>query len=280
MSPLQDLDSPSVLPPVVPGWRFNKIRASHLPSSTCSSTINAAPLPSHNIKPGRRRPLGFHCYTTPLRTSTLLLLVLGILVTLCGISEAGIIEKNKYLESRGYAEPGQYEELLFDTRPQPVPPGELNLWRRQNTGGDLFGSTDAGPSSTTVVASSSSVEASSRASFPSTTATPISSATNVNPAASSLMSAAPASTDLPKPFDTSLSSNFTSSSCPEFFSSFLNNATFKQCLPLSLLLQVCPAPLVPIACALPRCSRTPICQLLPESLIPIASAPGAQIQSG
>ncbi|KAF2172237.1 hypothetical protein M409DRAFT_17475 [Zasmidium cellare ATCC 36951] len=43
--------------------------------------------------------------------------------------------------------------------------------------------------------------------------------------------------DLPRPFDTSLGNNFTSTTCPTFFSSFLNNQTFKNCLPLSLLLQ-------------------------------------------
>lgn len=236
MSPLHDLDPSSALPP---DWRYHKIRAAHLPSPRCSSAINAAPFPSHNIKPGRRRHLGLHRYTTPLRTSTWLFLVLVVLATLCGISEAGTIEEDIYLESRGYADPNGYEELLFDRRPQPAPPGELNLWRRQNTGGDLFGSSssDSGPSSTTAADSSTSAAA-SRTAFASTTASPISSATKSTRATSSLMSAGPASTTLPKPFDTSLSSNFTSSSCPDFFSSFLNNATFQQCLPLSLLLQV------------------------------------------
>ena len=44
--------------------------------------------------------------------------------------------------------------------------------------------------------------------------------------------------DLPTPFDTSLGNNFTSPSCPAFFQSFLSNATFQDCLPFSLLLQV------------------------------------------
>ncbi|KAI9751830.1 MAG: hypothetical protein M4579_005874 [Chaenotheca gracillima] len=47
----------------------------------------------------------------------------------------------------------------------------------------------------------------------------------------------PSASPLPRPFDTSLGSNFTSSSCPNFFSSFLSNSTFKACLPFSLLLQ-------------------------------------------
>ena len=44
---------------------------------------------------------------------------------------------------------------------------------------------------------------------------------------------------LPNPFDTSIGNNFTTSSCPTFFNSFLTNETFNACLPLSLLLQVC-----------------------------------------
>lgn len=44
---------------------------------------------------------------------------------------------------------------------------------------------------------------------------------------------------LPSPFDANLGNNFTSSSCPAFFQNFLNNESFRNCLPLSLLLQVC-----------------------------------------
>lgn len=43
---------------------------------------------------------------------------------------------------------------------------------------------------------------------------------------------------LPKPFDSNLGNNFTSPSCPTFFHNFLNNDSFRNCLPLSLLLQV------------------------------------------
>lgn len=42
---------------------------------------------------------------------------------------------------------------------------------------------------------------------------------------------------LPVPFDTSLGSNFTSNSCPDYFTKFLSNGTFQACLPVSLLLQ-------------------------------------------
>lgn len=44
-------------------------------------------------------------------------------------------------------------------------------------------------------------------------------------------------TGLPLPFDTSLGTNFTDSTCPTYFSSFLSDSTFLSCLPISLLLQ-------------------------------------------
>lgn len=44
--------------------------------------------------------------------------------------------------------------------------------------------------------------------------------------------------ELPRPFDSSIGTNFTSSSCPDFFNDFLSNQTFNACLPFSLLLQV------------------------------------------
>jgi hypothetical protein len=44
---------------------------------------------------------------------------------------------------------------------------------------------------------------------------------------------------LPHPFDTSLGNNFTAPSCPAFFNTFLNSDSFNNCLPFSLLLQVC-----------------------------------------
>lgn len=43
---------------------------------------------------------------------------------------------------------------------------------------------------------------------------------------------------LPRPFDSSIGTNFTTSTCPDFFNNFLSNQTFNDCLPFSLLLQV------------------------------------------
>lgn len=46
------------------------------------------------------------------------------------------------------------------------------------------------------------------------------------------------STTLPRPFDSNIGNNFTTSTCPTYFDRFLSNQTFVNCLPLSLLLQV------------------------------------------
>jgi hypothetical protein len=54
----------------------------------------------------------------------------------------------------------------------------------------------------------------------------------------SVQVATPVSTSLPRPFDSSIGDNFTQPSCPQFFNDFLSNATFQECLPFSLLLQV------------------------------------------
>lgn len=53
---------------------------------------------------------------------------------------------------------------------------------------------------------------------------------------------APTTTPLPTPFDTNLGNNFTSSSCPLFFSSFLNDPKMQACHPISLLLTVSLSP--------------------------------------
>lgn len=110
-------------------------------------------------------------------------------------------------------------ELLFD-RSEPPPLPQMLLERRQE-GGDSSSATTA---STTIRPNDDT----------SATAT----ATETGLAIASPTAVA----DLPRPFDTSLGNNFTSTTCPTFFSSFLNNQTFKDCLPLSLLLQVRPYP--------------------------------------
>lgn len=107
-------------------------------------------------------------------------------------------------------------ELLFD-RSEPPPLPRMLLERRQE-GGD--GDSSTGILSTTI--------------RPNEDASATATATRTGLSTASQTAVA----DLPRPFDTSLGNNFTSTTCPVFFSNFLNNQTFKDCLPLSLLLQV------------------------------------------
>ena len=202
------------------GWEYRQQPGC---SHTSCSAVQTAELTSHNLKPGRRR-LGFYRYTPPPSTW---LLVLFLLAILCGISEAGI-NPVKYREAEEFAELAARGEILFDRRPAPIPP----LYRRQN----LFGDSTSAPAPTTTSAvTKNSASASPKSLSPSTT-------TSGNTPASTTAGSAPSSpatnVPLPRPFDTSLSSNFTSTTCPDFFNSFLTNETFTSCLPLSLLLQV------------------------------------------
>lgn len=48
------------------------------------------------------------------------------------------------------------------------------------------------------------------------------------------------SSNLPMPFDTNIGSKtFISTTCPAFFNLFLNDPNYRNCLPLSAMLQVC-----------------------------------------
>lgn len=118
--------------------------------------------------------------------------------------------------------------IVVDPRPPPPVPGG-NYWQIENVEkeGLLKLIRRSSNSSSTVSQSTSNTSTTS-------TTKVASSSTTSGSAASSTGSASP----LPNPFDTSLGNNFTSQGCPDFITSFLNNATFKACLPFSLLLEV------------------------------------------
>lgn len=78
----------------------------------------------------------------------------------------------------------------------------------------------------------------STSSVPATSSTATSKAVSSTTTSGSAATLTASSSPLPSPFDSSLGNNFTSPSCPDFIYSFLNNATFKSCLPFSLLLEV------------------------------------------
>jgi hypothetical protein len=104
-------------------------------------------------------------------------------------------------------------ELVYDRRPAPQP--RMGIYARQDDSSSSSATTTGGPSYILAPSSTSSGSVS----------TSIQTATSV-------------STSLPRPFDSSLANNFTQSSCPQFFNNFLSNATFQECHPFSMLLQV------------------------------------------
>jgi hypothetical protein len=127
--------------------------------------------------------------------------------------------------------------LLIDTRPDPLqylwasslsvnedPATEVELRRRQSNG-DPF-SNNSGTTSAAAVASTTVASSTSKTTTTSAAATTTASSSN----------------PLPVVFDSSIGANFTSQTCPDFINGFLQNATFKACLPFSLLLKVCQHP--------------------------------------
>lgn len=123
-------------------------------------------------------------------------------------------------------------EILFDRSPPPQP--RMRLIRRAEPLTTASTSTSASVSSTRTSASESESSTVSTSATASTSSKKASSTTASSATASSTVSLS----DLPSPFDTSLGNNFTSSSCPKFFETFLSDSTFQECLPFSLLLQV------------------------------------------
>ncbi|KAJ9615127.1 hypothetical protein H2200_001201 [Cladophialophora chaetospira] len=152
-----------------------------------------------------------------------------------------------YEASAFYQDLAAKGEIHIDRR-EPPPRQEMYLERRQvgdsvvpttmaSTSSPLSSSSD---SSTSIVTSSPSSTETITA--PIETAPAISTATRAESLTPGVSTSTAASvtvvtTPIPTPFDTSIGSNFTSSTCPDFFSSFLGNSTFQSCVPVSLLLQ-------------------------------------------
>ena len=150
------------------------------------------------------------------------------------------------------------EEIFFDR--SPAPGSEARLHRRQ--GGDLFGSVKPSPKAAATAASTSAnprllfsdaatavpssdssdgsavtPAAHSRTSSP--TSTSSSDSSSSTPSETGIvMAPGTSSSGLPKVFEGGLGNNYTERSCPSFLQSMINNQTFTDCLPFSLLLQV------------------------------------------
>ncbi|EXJ78075.1 hypothetical protein A1O3_09236 [Capronia epimyces CBS 606.96] len=139
------------------------------------------------------------------------------------------------LESSLFRELAERGEIHIDPREPPV--RRDMYWQKRQVGGDSVVPTTTAVESTSTSSPSSAADPPMTSENSSTeTATPLSPS-----AASSSTAISPSitvvTTPLPSPFDTSIGSNFTDSACPQFFSDFLNNATFQSCVPVSLLLQ-------------------------------------------
>jgi hypothetical protein len=201
----------------------------------------------HRPRPGRRRQ---QLAPRPLA----LIPVLLILITLLSTTFAHEIEipYQEYTRSTLFKRLERRGEIAIDRRDPPVPPAV----RRRQDNGDPFGSTPAPlatPTSGSVAsasASSSKIDSTNTIDSKltvtptktltrsaSSTATGGGSTSNSTTSIETAPSSTGAASPLPSPFDTSIGSNFTSKACPNFFDTFLNNSTFKDCHPTSLLLQ-------------------------------------------
>ncbi|KAI9849631.1 MAG: hypothetical protein M1837_002756 [Sclerophora amabilis] len=203
-------------------------------SSTAAAHIPglASPPMSHQTRPrpGRRRPpvsaFRSHDFPAILRTICLVISFLLICCPPATAAASGFEGKGPLLRST-LERLDRTGHILTDQRPAPF---VSNVHRRQ-----LESSTHQKAASAS--ADSSATALSSKIDPPSPSTGSMTMA--ASPSTSSVVTDpnAPSDTPLPRPFDTSLGSNFTTSTCPDFFASFLANSTFKSCLPLSLLLQ-------------------------------------------
>jgi hypothetical protein len=194
-----------------------------------------ATTPSQRPQPSRRR-------TSAIQWMTLL----AVLVSLLSVVSAQHLEAqagvHDSLHFRRLAERG---EIHID-RQDPPPRPQAYLERRQAGTASTTSSTSstlttsASPTtSDSAISGVQTIVASNATSSAAATFTPItnSSSTDATSTTTSTSSRTAVPTALPSPFDTSIGSNFTSQACPHFFNSFLNNATFQSCVPVSLLLQ-------------------------------------------
>ena len=128
----------------------------------------------------------------------------------------------------------EHEGLIhFDANDPPSPPS-ARLELRQDSSAELSTSTTPSPDPTTslpITASESALTTLLSSTDLSATLTSASSASSTQASVTIIP------TPIPSPFDTSIGSNFSSQACPNFFTSFLADPTFKSCIPVSLLLQ-------------------------------------------
>jgi hypothetical protein len=208
------------------------------PFSTTARLFSEMPSYHKRPRPGQRRAQVssrphaslFHPWTI----ITMILIILSFSSTTSAVVIEAGISRRSLLD-----QPAQRGEIFVDRLAAPqLPAPRSDLSRRQDQDGNGSPFDGGSPSSTKASASASAAASSSSAAkgSRSTAVAPSASGTGTPTTVVSAPTSLSNST-LPSPFDTSIGSNFSSSSCPDFFDSFLNNATFKSCAPLSLLLQ-------------------------------------------
>jgi hypothetical protein len=195
-------------------------------------------------RPGRRRSQG---PILPIGTNFILLILVLTFALLTPTLARDVEVPYKEYNSPLFQRLARRGEIAIDRR---APPPRPAIKQRQDNA-DPFGSA-AAPLATPTSSREESAAASSANTkstpaiqttlvvTPTTSITVSGSVTSTGNATVSIATASSLpgpSSPLPSPFDTSLGSNFTSQSCPGFFDAFLQNTTFKDCHPTSLLLQ-------------------------------------------
>lgn len=197
--------------------------------SSRQDCISSPPLPTQNIKPGRRRRL-WRWRPKSLTLIQALPFAFALLVMSVSTVAAVPSDETERLTARAPAADADASSWQGGILVDPRADARVWDWHADPRSDDPY-SVHIRPRDDDQQSTTPSVT--SRFASASVTATPSAAVTSV------LVASDPAvATELPSPFDTNLGNNFTSSSCPQFFKTFLNDAAFKGCLPLSLLLLV------------------------------------------
>ena len=226
--------------------RISYSLSTHTPNPCCQLRGQqdfGTPRQNQRPRPGRRRQDAW--------TTTWTQCWIAALLTLLTLSSQADASSRAFGRRSRYGKFVEAGEIHVDRSPPP----RVDLLRREG-GGDLFQTKSDGAATATataIVAMSTSMtlpDFSSPATAVASTATglrsivaPAGDATSsASPSQTSIVSEGGGETSLPKAFDGGLGNNYTVASCPLFLNSFLNNDTFTNCMPFSLLLQVSPVP--------------------------------------
>lgn len=203
--------------------------AQHRPAClACKNVVSQRDRLTYNKRPGRRK-----CSSSALLplTASAHVIVLFIICLLCtGVLAESRLSTEKY--SRISAQrrsldstlARRVEDLVDHSKPSKRQLSRMRFAPRQDDSSTAPESTITIPALSTTASSGDSEHK---------TTTTVTATSSLDATATVL-----ATSSLPKPFDTSLGNNFTST-CLPFLNGMLNNQGFEECVPFSLLLQVC-----------------------------------------